>query len=185
MSEAFIYLWYDAGWRQTEGSRYYIGKHKGEVNSGYVCSSKYMMPEWRERGCKHKGCTHLFGEEGHHGDFHRRILAYGTDQEMFRLEKKLLKKREDQLGNRYYNRIISYYNYSSQWHDSKITLFKYEIYLNKENMLEIETSLLEQEDWDRAIAGLKEYKEATTMSNFLAYLKKLMVSINSGVTTYF
>ena len=185
MGEAFVYLWYDAEWKQTGGPRYYIGKHKGTLDSGYICSSKYMKPEWEERGCKHKGCRHLFGDKGHHGDFHRRILAYGTDKEMCQLEKKLLKKREDQLCDRYYNRIVSYFNYSSNWKDSKITLFKYEIYLNQENMLEIETSLLEQEDWDRVIHNLKEYREATAMSNFLAYLKKLMASINNGVTTYF
>ena len=188
MGEAFVYLWYDAGWKQTGRERYYIGKHKGTLDSGYICSSKYMMPEWEERGCKLVGCRHLFGEEGHHGDLHRRVLAYGTNKGMMRLEKRLLEKRKKQLCDRYYNRIVSWYydsQYPSGWHNSKITLFKYEIYLNKDNMLEIETSLLEQEDWDKVIQNLKEYREATAMSNFLAYLKKLMTSINNGVTTYF
>jgi len=106
MSEAFVYLWYDAGWKRTGGPRYYIGKHKGTLDSGYVCSSKYMKPEWGKRGCKHKGCRHLFGEEGHHGDFHRRVLAYGTSQEMIDFEIKLLETRKDYFGSRYYNRVV-------------------------------------------------------------------------------
>jgi len=106
MSEAFVYLWYDAGWKQTGGPRYYIGKHKGTLDSGYVCSSKYMKPEWGKRGCKKVGCRHLFGEEGHHGDFHRRVLAYGTEQEMIDFEIKLLETRKDYFGSRYYNRVV-------------------------------------------------------------------------------
>jgi hypothetical protein len=67
----------------------------------------------------------------------------------------------------------------------KITLFQYSVYLTPHNTVEVESSILEQEDWDRAMEDFEEYAEATTVSNFLAYLKKLMVSINSGVTTYF
>ena len=106
MGEAFVYLWYDAGWKQTGGERYYIGKHKGTLDSGYICSSKYMKPEWEKRGCKHKGCRHLFGDKGHHGDFHRRVLAYGTEQEMIDFEIKLLETRKDYFGSRYYNRVV-------------------------------------------------------------------------------
>ena len=106
IGEAFVYLWYDAGWKQTGGERYYIGKHKGTLDSGYVCSSKYMKPEWEERGCKQKGCRHLFGDKGHHGDFHRRVLAYGTEQEMIDFEIELLTKREKYFRTRYYNRVV-------------------------------------------------------------------------------
>ena len=106
MDEAFVYLWYDAGWKQTGGPRYYIGKHKGGLDSGYVCSSKHMKPEWEERGCKHKGCTHLFGEDGHHGDFHRRVLSYGSEEEMIDFEIKLLTRREKYFSTRYYNRVV-------------------------------------------------------------------------------
>ena len=67
----------------------------------------------------------------------------------------------------------------------KITLFQYSVYLTPYNTVEVESSILEQDDWDMAMEELEEYAEATTVSNFLAYLKKLMVSINSGVTTYF
>ena len=106
MGEAFVYLWYDAGWKRTGGPRYYIGKHKGTLDSGYVCSSKYMKPEWEERGCKQVGCRHLFGDKGHHGDFHRRVLAYGTEQAMIDFEIKLLETRKDYFGGRYYNRVV-------------------------------------------------------------------------------
>ena len=65
-----------------------------------------MKPEWEERGCKQKGCRHLFGEEGHHGDFHRRVLAYGTEQEMIDFEVELLQRREHYFRTRYYNRVV-------------------------------------------------------------------------------
>tara|TARA_R110000824_G_scaffold66580_1_gene172716 strand:+ start:481 stop:693 length:213 start_codon:yes stop_codon:yes gene_type:complete len=67
----------------------------------------------------------------------------------------------------------------------KITLFTYTIYLTPHNTVEVESSILEQEDWDTAMEDFEEYTEAVTVSNFLSYLKKLMTSINSGVTTYF
>ena len=69
--------------------------------------------------------------------------------------------------------------------NDKITLFTYTIYLTPHNTVEVESSILEQEDWDTAMEDFEEYTEAVTVSNFLSYLKKLMVSINSGVTTYF
>ena len=70
MSEAFVYLWYDAGWKQTNGSRYYIGKHKGALDSGYICSSKYMKPEWdsskvqKQSGIENGHPTFDWGEYG-------------------------------------------------------------------------------------------------------------------------
>tara|TARA_R110000824_G_scaffold61054_1_gene162813 strand:+ start:440 stop:667 length:228 start_codon:yes stop_codon:yes gene_type:complete len=73
-------------------------------------------------------------------------------------------------------------------HHPRITLFKYEVYLTQDNMLEVESSLLDKEDWDNVVSSSKEmveYEDSVMVSNFLGYLKKLMVSINSGVTTYF
>ena len=69
--------------------------------------------------------------------------------------------------------------------NDKRTLFQYTIYLTPHNTVEVESSILEQEDWDTAMEDFEEYTEAVTISNFLAYLKKLMASINNGVTTYF
>jgi len=69
--------------------------------------------------------------------------------------------------------------------NDKITLFQYTIYLTPHNTVEVESSILEQEDWDTAMEDFEEYTETVTVSNFLSYLKKLMTSINNGVTTYF
>jgi|TARA_R110002020_G_scaffold203988_3_gene407811 hypothetical protein len=68
---------------------------------------------------------------------------------------------------------------------NRITLFKYEVYLTYDNKIQVDSSLLEQGDWDAAIEDLEEYENAHVVSNFLAYLKKVMDSINIGVTTYF
>jgi hypothetical protein len=71
MAEAFVYCWSD---RQT--SKVYVGMHKGSVDDGYICSSKYMMPEYKARP----------------NDFTRQIVATGTLNDCRALEIALLKK---------------------------------------------------------------------------------------------
>jgi len=77
----FVYLW-----RDRLLKRYYLGFHNGSKPT-YVCSSKPMMEEYRQRP----------------EDFTRRILATGTQEEMAVLERQLLLKRKKHLKNRYYN----------------------------------------------------------------------------------
>ena len=86
IKEAFIYLWYDA-----YNKMYYLGKHKGTPDDSYTHSStiwesftKDTIPE---------GVT-------------RRILAYGTDEEMCILENKLLVNRKERCWDRYYNESL-------------------------------------------------------------------------------
>ena len=84
--EAFIYIWYDA-----YNKMYYLGKHKGTPDDSYTHSStiwesftKDTIPE---------GVT-------------RRILAYGTDEEMCILEHELLVNRKERCWDRYYNESL-------------------------------------------------------------------------------
>jgi len=86
IKEAFIYIWYDA-----YNKMYYLGKHKGTPDDSYTHSStiwesftKDTIPE---------GVT-------------RRILAYGTDEEMCILENKLLVNRKERCWDRYYNESL-------------------------------------------------------------------------------
>ena len=80
----FVYLW-----RDRLFNRYYLGYHSG-TNPNYICSSKYMMEEYKARP----------------EDFTRRILQIGQIEEMIALEQQLLQKRKNQLGVRYYNVAI-------------------------------------------------------------------------------
>ena len=82
-SEAFLYLWYDA-----PNKKYYLGKHKGSPDDSYTHSSTV----WED-------FTKSTIPEG----VRRRILAYGTDEEMFDLEAKLLTTRKERCWGRYYN----------------------------------------------------------------------------------
>jgi len=91
----FVYLWRD---RLT--NRYYLGYHNGK-NPRYVCSSKYMRREYKERP----------------SDFRRRILKIGSKKEMIKLERKLLISRRNQFGKRYYNLIVSAENGFPEWTD--------------------------------------------------------------------
>jgi hypothetical protein len=83
---SFIYIWFDRHSRM-----FYIGKHFGPVDDGYVCSSKWMMQEYKKR-------PH---------DFKRRILSYvkdSTGNELRDAELLWLSKvDESELGVRYYN----------------------------------------------------------------------------------
>jgi hypothetical protein len=69
MSEAFVYCWTD---RAT--NKLYVGSHKGSVDDGYVCSSKHMLKEYRERP----------------EDFSKQIVAEGTYDEIRAFEAILL-----------------------------------------------------------------------------------------------
>jgi hypothetical protein len=86
MIEAFVYLWYDA-----LNKMYYLGKHKGSPDDTYTHSSTI----WES-----------FTKDNIPEGVTRRILAYGTDEEMCILENKLLINRKDRCWNRYYNESL-------------------------------------------------------------------------------
>ena len=94
MSEAFIYLWYDA-----PNKKYYLGKHKGSPKDTYTHSSTI----WES-----------FTKDNIPEGVTRRILAYGTDEEMCILENKLLINRKKRCWNRYYNESLGDPRYVDQ-----------------------------------------------------------------------
>jgi hypothetical protein len=71
--EAFVYLWYDGNTH-----KFYLGWHLGSPNDGYTHSST-VMPK--------------FTADNIPPGFRRRILAYGTRDEMIALEERLLTDR--------------------------------------------------------------------------------------------
>jgi hypothetical protein len=80
--EAFLYLWID-----KSNDMKYLGKHKGTLDDGYVCSNERMLEEHSKRPT----------------DFVRTILAWGTDKEMHELETLLLIQLKASSGGMYYN----------------------------------------------------------------------------------
>jgi len=87
VSEAFIYLWYDA-----PNDMYYLGKHKGSPDDKYTHSS-WVWPRFTKDNIP-EGVT-------------REILGEGTDEEMSILEHKLLKfEKENGNWDRYYNESL-------------------------------------------------------------------------------
>jgi len=86
MSEAFIYLWYDA-----PNKKYYLGKHKGSPDDSYTHSSTI----WEH-----------FTKDNIPEGVTRRILAEGTHEEMCILEHELLVNRKKRCWNRYYNESL-------------------------------------------------------------------------------
>jgi hypothetical protein len=80
--ESFVYLWLDIKEKKS-----YIGKHKGNLEDGYICSSDTMMEAYKER----------------QDDFVRAILAWGDDSEMTALETILLLQLKASKSKLYYN----------------------------------------------------------------------------------
>ena len=94
MSEAVVYLWYDA-----PNDMYYLGKHKGSPDDTYTHSSTI----WES-----------FTKDNIPEGVTRRILAYGTNEEMCILEHKLLVNRKKRCWNRYYNESLGDPRYVDQ-----------------------------------------------------------------------
>jgi hypothetical protein len=81
----FVYIWYD-----RKHKRFYVGKHWGNEDDGYICSSSWMKRAYKKRP----------------QDFKRRILKTNiNDKKLLLIEEfkwlQLIKKEE--LGKKYYN----------------------------------------------------------------------------------
>ena len=96
MKEAFVYRWYDA-----PNDMYYLGKHKGSQDDTYTHSSTI----WES-----------FTKDNIPEGVTRRILAYGTDEEMCILENELLVKAKNGGDwDRYYNESLGDPRYVDQY----------------------------------------------------------------------
>lgn len=82
MTEGFVYCWTD-----LKTDMLYVGVHKGSLNDGYVCSSKWMLEEYSERP----------------KDFSRQIIAEGLYEDMRALEESILKSLNAKKDKRFYN----------------------------------------------------------------------------------
>ena len=84
---SFIYIWFNSKTRM-----FYLGKHLGRIDDGYICSSKHMNIEYRHNPQY----------------FNRRILEYvqdSTGNEILAAELRWLSMvKDEELGNKYYNR---------------------------------------------------------------------------------
>lgn len=80
--DAFLYCWTD-----SLTNKLYVGKHRGDINDGYISSSKYFMEEYRKRP----------------ENFSRQIIAMGTNDDIICLETAILKAENAARSVLYYN----------------------------------------------------------------------------------
>jgi len=80
--EAFVYCWTDHAKEML-----YVGYHKGHIDDGYICSSKYMMNAYNKRSM----------------DFTREIIDTGSAEDMFELESLILQEADVVNDDKYYN----------------------------------------------------------------------------------
>jgi len=85
--EAFVYLWYD-----SRSKMFYLGKHKGTPDDGYTHSSC----RWEQ-----------FSSNSVPKGVRRRVLTYGSNKDMYKLENELLRNRKEKCWDRYYNESIN------------------------------------------------------------------------------
>ena len=81
--KAFVYCWTD-----HKTNKLYVGSHKGSTDDGYVCSSKYMMEEYKKRP----------------ENFTRQIIAEGELSDIRKLEAKILQSANARLDEQFYNK---------------------------------------------------------------------------------
>ena len=81
--EAFVYEW-----TNNKNGMKYIGSHKGNQNDGYVSSSKYLLEDYKKDP----------------QSFTRKILAFGTTEEMRSLETEMLQEVDACNNPLYYNK---------------------------------------------------------------------------------
>lgn len=102
----FIYLWYD-----RKNKKYYVGRHWGTEDDGYICSSKTMREAHRRRP----------------GDFKRRIVNRVYDRELLVLEEQrwLNMIDKEKLKTKYYNKTLKATTPSTRgYHHSEETKLK-------------------------------------------------------------
>lgn len=83
MATAFVYCWTDKATNMV-----YIGSHKGSVDDGYICSSKYMLEEYNKRP----------------DDFSRKIIATGNVVDIRNLETRILQAFNAKENSMFYNK---------------------------------------------------------------------------------
>ena len=86
--EAFVYLWFDG-----KNRKFYVGKHLGRPTDSYAHASTRMEN---------------FTMRTKPPYMRRRILAFGTHDEMVELEHSILKRRKHLFGIKYYNGSVAF-----------------------------------------------------------------------------
>lgn len=102
--EAFVYCWTD-----HLRNMIYVGYHKGSIDDGYICSSKLMLEQFRERP----------------QDFTRQIIASGSKKDMTKLETKILisinAKNDKSCYNQHNGNGFYYLKERTKEHNTKIS----------------------------------------------------------------
>jgi hypothetical protein len=96
--DSFVYIWTNILTNQK-----YIGVHKGTPDDGYVCSSKIMLEDYKNNP----------------DIFEREILAYGSFDEMYDLESRLLCEVDAAKNPQFYNRSNNTGKFYIKKHTSK------------------------------------------------------------------
>jgi hypothetical protein len=98
ITETFVYKWTD-----NKTGKMYIGSHKGSKEDGYICSSKLMMEQYKDRP----------------KDFSREVIAEGNFEDIRLLEVELLNAVDARANTCYYNQHNGTGNWYIKQHTEK------------------------------------------------------------------
>ncbi len=163
----FIYIWFD-----KKNIKFYVGRHWGTEDDGYVCSSNSMREAFKRRP----------------KDFKRRIISRVYDKEaLIKEEQRWLNMiNPDQVNIRYYNKTLKAttpstkgYNHSeetkrkiSESNQGKIRSDEFKDKIRKANKKQFENP--EQKELRR--------KKSLELWQDEDYVKRVKVAMKNGVT---
>jgi hypothetical protein len=163
----FIYLWYDKKYK-----KFYVGRHWGSEDDGYICSSKVMREAYRRRP----------------DDFKRRIINKINSKDLLVIEEQrwldMIKKNE--VGVRYYNKTLKSATPSTNgYKHSKETIEK----IRSSNKGKIVSEETKQKLRESAQKQFSQEKNRTLVSDKTkqmwkdeSYAKRVREAMKSGVT---
>jgi hypothetical protein len=142
---SFLYCWTDHFTQKL-----YIGSHKGTIDDGYVCSSKYMLEEYRKRP----------------QDFSRQIIAQGCFEDIRKLETTILQSVNARLNEEFYNRS----NADGKWYRvgprSKESLIK-QSRSTKGRTISAKQKQQILDSWKDPVIRAKRSKKKSTVENMI------------------
>jgi len=163
----FIYIWYD-----RKNKRFYVGRHWGTVDDGYICSSKTMREAHRRRP----------------NDFKRRIVSETNNkEELIREEQRWLNMiNPTEVGIRYYNKTLKSTTPSTAGYNHSVETRQK---ISESNKGKVRSDNFKQKLRDAANKQFSDPKQRKILSEKSKqlwqdedYVKRVKQSMKNGVT---
>lgn len=163
----FIYVWYD-----RKNKRFYVGRHWGTVDDGYICSSKTMREAHRRRPNDFKRCI---------------VSETNNKEELIREEQRWLNMiKPTEVGIRYYNKTLKSTTPSTAGYNHSVETRQK---ISESNKGKVRSDSFKQKLRDAANKQFSDPKQRKILSEKSKqlwqdedYVKRVKQSMKNGVT---